>query len=135
MRFIALVDGRKGAYGVSFPDAHGCTAMGATLEEATGNAATALSEWVNDEIVAGRKRPRPRSADALREDREVASAIRSGALLTLVPLVMETGKATKANLSMDSGLLAAVDEAAARAGVTRSAFFASSAKERIVSGG
>ena len=32
MRYIALIDGKKGAYGVTFPDVDGCTAMGATID-------------------------------------------------------------------------------------------------------
>ena len=34
------------------------------------------------------------------------------------PLVMETGRAVKANLSLDAGLLAAIDEAAEARGLT-----------------
>jgi hypothetical protein len=39
-----------------------------------------------------------------------------------VPLVRETGKPVKANLSIDSGVLAALDEEAERRKLTRSAF-------------
>jgi hypothetical protein len=46
----------------------------------------------------------------------------------LVPLVRETGRPAKANLSLDAGLLAAIDEAAAAPGLTRSAFLASAAR-------
>jgi hypothetical protein len=37
-----------------------------------------------------------------------------------VPLVRETGKPVKANLSIDAGILAAIDEEAARRKLTRS---------------
>jgi metal-responsive CopG/Arc/MetJ family transcriptional regulator len=37
----------------------------------------------------------------------------------------------KANLSLDAGLLAAIDDAAASRGLTRSAFLASAAREKI----
>lgn len=40
-----FVDGRRGAYGVTFPDKPGCTAMGSTLAEALENAAGALRNW------------------------------------------------------------------------------------------
>ena len=33
-RYIALVDGKKGAYGVVVPDLPGCYAMGKTIDEA-----------------------------------------------------------------------------------------------------
>jgi hypothetical protein len=48
-----------------------------------------------------------------------------------VPLVLETGRPVKANLSLDAGLLAAIDEAAAARGLTRSAFLSSAAREKI----
>ena len=41
--FTALIDGKTDAYGVYFPDLPGCTAMGATLEEAVVNAAAPAS--------------------------------------------------------------------------------------------
>ena len=44
--FTALIDGRTGAYGVYFPDLPGCTAMGATLEEAVVNAMIAADTMV-----------------------------------------------------------------------------------------
>ncbi|HTJ56699.1 MAG TPA: type II toxin-antitoxin system HicB family antitoxin, partial [Devosiaceae bacterium] len=53
MRYVALIDGEAGGYGVQFPDAPGCTAMGETEDEALRNAAEALSEWVADELAEG----------------------------------------------------------------------------------
>ncbi len=83
-RHIALIDGKPGAYGVVFPDAPGCAAMGKTLDEALAHAAAALGEWIADEIAAGRGAPEPRSADEARLDREVGEALAEGALLTVV---------------------------------------------------
>ncbi len=40
------IDGRPGAWGVVFPDCPGCCAMGNTVEEALGNAAEALTDWL-----------------------------------------------------------------------------------------
>jgi predicted RNase H-like HicB family nuclease len=44
-RYVALIDGRKGAYGVVVPDLPGCVAMGASVEAAIANAAAALRVW------------------------------------------------------------------------------------------
>jgi hypothetical protein len=49
----------------------------------------------------------------------------------VVPLIIGAGRAVQANLSLDAGLLAAIDEAAAR-GLTRSAFLASAARAKIL---
>jgi len=38
MRYPAVIDGKKGAYGVTFPDLPGIVAMGKTLDEALVNA-------------------------------------------------------------------------------------------------
>ena len=43
-RYFALLDGGPGAYGVAFPDCPGCTAMGASENEAYANAVAALGD-------------------------------------------------------------------------------------------
>ena len=120
-RYIALVDGKAGAYGVVFPDLPGCAAMGKTMDEALANAVDALRDWVEVWEESGGKAPRPRALETLRRDPEVKRALASGAGLATVPLVRETGKPVKANLSIDSGVLAAMDEEARRRNLTRSA--------------
>ena len=60
--------------------------------------------------------------EALRRDADVKSALSEGTGLATVPLVRETGRPVKANLSIDSGVLAAMDEEAARRKLTRSGF-------------
>lgn len=121
-RYIALVDGKASAYGVVFPDLSGCVAMGKTMDEALGNAAETLRDWVELTEESGGKIPRPRALEALRRDPEVKAALASGAGIAMIPLVRETGKPVKANLSIDSGVLAATDEEAGRRNLTRSAF-------------
>jgi predicted RNase H-like HicB family nuclease len=121
-RYVALIDGKAGAYGVVFPDLPGCTAMGKTMDEAVANAAEALRDWAEVTEEGGGKVPKPRSLEILRRDAEVKAALAAGAGLAAVPLVRETGKPVKANLSIDSGVLAAMDEEASRRRLTRSAF-------------
>jgi len=127
-RYIALIDGKAGNYGVVFPDLPGCVSMGVTVEDAIANAGEALRDWVDVTEESGEKVPPPRPLEKLRRDREVADALAEGATLTIVPLVRETGKPAKANLSIDSGILSAIDEEAARRKLTRSAFVEMMAK-------
>src|SRR5262245_9901568 len=108
MRYVALVDGRPGAYGVVFPDCPGCTAMSETVEEALINAIEALADWAED----ADPMPAPRSIAKLRKDPEVKAALAAGDALALVPLVRDAWRAVKANISLDAGLLEAIDEAA-----------------------
>ncbi|HEV7982353.1 MAG TPA: type II toxin-antitoxin system HicB family antitoxin, partial [Xanthobacteraceae bacterium] len=46
-RFVALVDGHAGAYGVVVPDLPGCSSGGATIDEALINAQEAASLWAD----------------------------------------------------------------------------------------
>ena len=133
-RYLALLDGGPGAYGVAFPDCPGCTAMGADDDEAYANAVEALTEWVHDARSAGEV-PEPRSIEALRCDPDVNAAVAEGAIFIAVPLVIESGRPVKANISLDQGLLDAIDAAAKRSGLTRSAFLASAAREKIAASG
>ena len=131
MRYIALVDGEAGAYGVVVPDLPGCTSAGSTTDEALRNAVEAVRLWVEDAIDDGEALPPLRSVEALRADSEVAAALAEGAALAIVPLLLDSGRAVRANLSLDAGLLDAIDEAAKAHGLTRSAFLASAAREKI----
>ena len=130
-RYVALIDGKAGAYGVTFPDLPGCTAMGKTMDEALAHAAEALRDWVEVTEENGGKVPRPRALESLRADPEVKEELLAGAGLAAVPLVRETGKPVKANLSIDSGVLAALDEEAQRRKLTRSAFVELLARETL----
>ena len=134
-RYVALLDGRAGAYGVVVPDLPGCTAMGRTVEQALRNAVAAVRDWVEDAVGDGEALPRPRPADRVRNDPDVAAALAGGAAIMIVPLIRETGRPAKANLSIDEGLLTSIDEAAAARGMTRSAFIASAAREKIATEG
>lgn len=130
-RYTALVDGKAGAYGVVFPDLDGCVAMGATVDEALANAAEALRDWVEVTEEHGEHVPAPQPLEKLRRRRDVTEALSEGAVLAAVPLVRQTGKPAKANLSLDSGILSAIDEEAARRKLTRSAFIELLARESL----
>ena len=134
-RYIALIDGEPGAWGVVFPDCDGCTAMGETVDHALAHGIEALREWMADRKIANLAPPAPRSADEIRSDPEFAEDIEGGAVLASVPLLLDEGRSVRANVSLDAGLLHAIDEAARLRGLTRSAFLASAAREKIAAGG
>ncbi|HEY4942814.1 MAG TPA: type II toxin-antitoxin system HicB family antitoxin [Rhizomicrobium sp.] len=130
-RYVVLIDGKAGAYGVVVPDLPGCTSGAGTTDEALRNASEAIRLWVEDALADGEKIPKPRTAEQLRKDKSVAAALADGAALAVVQLVLDSGRPAKANLSLDSGLLNAIDEAAAARGLTRSSFLATAAREKI----
>jgi predicted RNase H-like HicB family nuclease len=131
MRYTVIIDGKKGSYGVVVPDLPGCTAMGATLEEALANVVAAMRDWVEVAEEAGTAIPAPGDPETIRDDPQVRNALSAGAVLATAPLVRETGRPAKANLSLDSGILAAIDAEAARQKLTRSAFVEFMAKRML----
>ena len=108
---------------------------GSTTDEALRNAVEAVRLWAEDAIADGEPLPQPRSVETLRADPEIAEAIAEGAALAIVPLLLDAGRPAKANLSIDAGLLAAIDEAAEARGLTRSAFLATAAFDLLPCGG
>ena len=52
-RYPALIDGEKGAYGVTLPDLPGIVAMGASVDEVLVNAEEALRDYVIEAGEAG----------------------------------------------------------------------------------
>lgn len=131
MAYIALIDGAPGGYGVSFPDLPGCVAMGDTLEEATKGAIEALREWVEENEAMGREVPAPRTLDLIVQDEDVLEALSEGAILNSVVLLRNMGRKVKANMTLDSGVLAALDATADRLGTNRSALVERMAQEHL----
>jgi predicted RNase H-like HicB family nuclease len=129
-RYTVLIDGGPGAYGVAVPDCPGCTAMGATIDEAIANATAALSEWMGDRIAAGLAPPVPCAPDAVRADPALTEAL-ADATLALVPLLLDSGRLVRVNVSLDAAALTEIDSAARARGLTRSAFLVSAARDKI----
>ncbi len=131
MRYLALIDGSQGAYGIVFPDLPGCVAMGATVDKAMVLAAEALGDWISTVEAGGNSVPAARTAEDFRADPEVAEALREGSTLTSIMVVRSTGKPVRANLSLDKGIVTAIDAAAERHGVTRSAMVEIIARQQL----
>ena len=58
MRYVAIVDGSPGAYGVVVPDLPGCTSGGPTIDEALSKAVEAVTLWVEDARADGETIPK-----------------------------------------------------------------------------
>ena len=131
MRHIAFIHKEPtSCYGVSFPDMPGCTSAGDTLDEAVANAVDALSGHVRMMEMDGDAVPAPRSLEDIIADPELAED-REGALLSAIALVKDRGSSTRINVSLDLGLLEAIDAEARRRKQTRSAFLASAARREL----
>jgi predicted RNase H-like HicB family nuclease len=132
MRYVAFVHKEPDSiYGVSFPDFPGCISAGETLDAALANASEALQGHVQMLEADGDTVPMPRSLEAIQADLSLAEE-REGAVLSAVHLIRDLGSTTRINLSLDLGLLKAIDEAARARKQTRSAFLASAARRELI---
>jgi predicted RNase H-like HicB family nuclease len=131
MRYIAFIHkDPNSCYGVSFPDMPGCASAGDTLDEAVANAVDALSGHVRMMDMDGDFVPLPRSLEDIIADPSLAED-REGALLSAIALVKDRGSSTRINVSLDLGLLQAIDDEARSRRQTRSAFLASAARREL----
>jgi predicted RNase H-like HicB family nuclease len=132
MRFIAFVHKEPDScYGVSFPDVPGCTSAGDTLDEALTNAVDALSGHIRLMEADGETTPQPSTLEAINADPEFVEDMK-GAIISAVPLVRDRGSTTRINVSLDLGLLEAIDGLAKQRSQTRSAFLASAARRELL---
>jgi predicted RNase H-like HicB family nuclease len=127
VHYVGILDGSGEVWGVRFPDVPGCVGGGASPEEAIADATTALRDVMAYKRGEQIELPAPSSiADVL-----ASGEIGSGETAVLIPLVLDAGRTVRANLTFDAGLLAAIDDEANRRGLTRSAFLASAAREKL----
>ena len=123
--FIAVVHKDEGsAFGVSFPDLPGCFSAANRMEDVLPNAVESLELWFED---AHDVDPRPMEVIAA----EVAHDLAQGAFLLAVPRFKSERRPVRVSLTLDHGVVAAIDAAAAARCLTRSAFIARAARNEI----
>ncbi len=128
--YVALVHGKPGAYGISFPDFPGCVSAGASVDLAIQRGTDALHFHMEGMVEDGEPIPAPSAVEDIRTNRELAGDLRE-AIITLVPVVTPVGKPMRINVSLDEGLVSAIDKAAEKAGQTRSGFLAEAARRAL----
>ena len=128
--YVGILDGNGDAWGVRIPDVPGCHGGGATPEAALSDAISALREVAAYYIERDVAIPMARGMAEVIDDEE-AEYDPTRESLVLVPLLLDKGRQVKARISLDAGLLEAIDEEAKRRGLTRSAFLVSAAVDKI----
>lgn len=113
------------AFGVYFPDLPGCFSAADKLDTVVREATYAVSLYFDDNS----KSILPSSLEAIRDTAHEDLA--SGAFLILVPFIPNATTPTRINISLDAGILAAIDMAASHRKLTRSAFLAHAARNEI----
>ncbi len=114
MRYPAVIDGKKGAYGVTFPDLPGIVAMGKTLDEALVNAEEALRDYVVETEQDGEPVAPPSALEQVK--------IPDVCLLVSIPLLRLSGRSVRANMLLDEGVAAFIASEARRRGMTRTTY-------------
>jgi predicted RNase H-like HicB family nuclease len=126
---IAIVHEEAGVYGISVPDLPGCIAAGDSLDEVLERGAAAATAYIDSLIEDSEPIPVLRTLDQLKADPSFRDDAEDGMIVGL-PIDLP-GKAVRVNISLDENLVAAVDRAAARTGLSRSAFLAAAAKAKL----
>ena len=132
MRYAAFIHKEPDScYGVSFPDFPGCISAGDTLDDSIANAAEALQGHVALMESDGESIPAPTPVESIMSDPQWAEE-RVDAVIAAVPLIRDRGSTARINVSLDLGLLEAIDAEAKARKQTRSAFLASAARRELV---
>jgi predicted RNase H-like HicB family nuclease/uncharacterized protein (DUF1778 family) len=129
---VALVHGKPGAYGISFPDFPGCVSGGVTVDEALRRGRDALDFHVESMTEVGEPLPKIRDITEIKADPEHGEDF-VDAMVTVVDAEVPA-KAVRVNISIDERLLDRIDRAAQATGETRSGFMAAAARERLQPG-
>lgn len=132
LRFYpALIDRApgEGGFGVVFPDLPGCISGGDSVQDAASQAAEALALHIEGISEDGLDIPAPSSPDAPLPG-WLAAAPGCTVAHVLVPVEMP-GRTVRANITIDEGLLARLDAAAAAEGTSRSRFIAEAVRSRL----
>lgn len=124
--FVAIIEsGDEPGYSAFFPDLPGCASAGDTIEDAARNAEEALSLHLAGLVEDGQEIPHPRRSKEIGHDPDVREEER---LLVRGEL---PGKSIRLNISMDEGLVAAVDQAAKARATSRSGLLADAVRQYL----
>ena len=129
VQVVAVVHEQKGVYGISFPDFPGCVSGGKDLDEAIRRGRDTLRVHVESKLEDCERLPVLRSLDQLKGDPSFQEGIVDGMVVAL-PLDLPS-RAVRINVSLDENVVAALDQAAERAGLSRSAFIAEATKAKL----
>ncbi len=125
--YLAVVRKDDGsAFGIHFPDVPGCFSAADEMDDLVPNAVEALSFYAEDSELKA-----PRGIEDIRRDPDVMSDLAAGAFLVAIPLIENEARVVRANITLEQGMLKAIDMAAKQRKLTRSAFLAQAARHEI----
>ena len=119
--YPAIIERAGEGFSVFFPDLPGCTSYGGTVTEAALNAEEALDGHLLVSVQHGDEVADPSALEDIEQDPEVDEVAR------LLVRADKPGKAVRLNITMDEGLVAAID----RVAKNRSGFLTEAAKAAL----
>ena len=126
--YTAIIHKDEGsAYGLTFPDLPGAFAAADDWNGIPVAAAEALDLWFEDMPDV-----EPASLEEIRKREDVAAELADGAVLMPVPYIPADTAVQRVNITMERGLLRAIDETAKERGMNRSSFLASAARRELI---
>jgi predicted RNase H-like HicB family nuclease len=129
--YFALVhQDPQSAFGIAFPDLPQVFSAADGEADIVANAVEALQLWAEDEAL-----PDASPLDVILARDDVRQELAEGAFLIRIPVIEDDSRIVRANVTFEAGTLRAIDETAARRGLTRSAFLASCARKEIEAAG
>lgn len=128
MRYFTAIVHQNGesAFGLTFPDLPGCFAAADDWNAISAAATEALDLWFEDMPDV-----EPSSLDTLRQSDTVKEEMAAGGVLLPVPYIPADTAVKRVNVTIERGLLRAIDETARKRGMTRSSFLASAARHEL----
>jgi predicted RNase H-like HicB family nuclease len=128
MRYFTAIVHQNGesAFGLTFPDLPGCFGAADDWNAIPAAATEALDLWFEDMPDV-----EPSSLDTLRQSDAVKEEIAAGGVLLPVPYIPADTAVERVNVTIERGLLRAIDETARKRGMTRSSFLASAARHEL----
>jgi predicted RNase H-like HicB family nuclease len=119
--YPAVIERARRGYSVFFPDLPGCTSAGRTVNEAAVNAEDALAGHLLVSEEYGDELGEPSELDRIEVDPDVDEVAR------ILVRGERRGKAVRINITLDEGLVAAIDKVAEN----RSGFLAEAARAAL----
>jgi predicted RNase H-like HicB family nuclease len=121
VHYPAIIERAGKGYSVFFPDLPGCTSAGRTIQEAAENAEEALAGHLLVSEEHGDAIADPSQLDRIERDPDVDEVAR------LLVRGERKGKAVRVQVTLEEGLLAAID----RVATNRSGFLAEAARREL----
>ncbi len=133
-QYVGILEGGGDVWSIRIPDVAGCHGGGDSPDQALADAISALREVAQRYAMRGVPLKHARSIQEVAGDPDSEFNVATE-VAVMVPLLLDKARSVTANISIDAGLLESIDAEAKRRGLTRSAFLASAARDKIMSAG